>query len=143
MLGAQNVGEALDSFNPPHAGFKALKAKLAELRGSNGGNGPKRIAAGPALKIGMEDPRVPALRERLGVAGDGDDAVYDKALAEAVKKLQHQHGLPQTGTLTNATLDALNSASGPRRDHDIDIIIANMERWRWIAARSRQSLCDG
>ncbi len=31
--------------------------------------------------------------------------------------------------MTNALVDALN---GPRRDHDADIIIANMERWRWL-----------
>ena len=30
---AGDAGAALESFNPPHAGFRALKAKLAELRG--------------------------------------------------------------------------------------------------------------
>jgi murein L,D-transpeptidase YcbB/YkuD len=37
--------------------------------------------------------------------------------------------LAPTGVLNNATIDALN---GPRRDRDADIIIANMERWRWL-----------
>jgi L,D-transpeptidase YcbB len=46
-----------------------------------------------------------------------------------LKKFQHQRDLPQTGTLTNATVDALN---GQRRDRDADIIVANMERWRWL-----------
>jgi L,D-transpeptidase YcbB len=128
MAEAKNVREALDGFNPPHEAYKALKAKLAEARGGRGGGGPNRISIGQSLKIGMNDPRVPVLRERLGVAG-GDDAVYDKALAEAVKKYQQQRGLQPTGVLTNAVVDALN---GPRRDHDADIIIANMERWRWL-----------
>jgi L,D-transpeptidase YcbB len=127
MADARNVGEALDGFNPPHAAYKALKAKLAEARGQTGG-GPGRISPGQSLKIGMNDPRVAMLRDRLGVAG-GDDTAYDKPLADAVRKFQQQHGMQPSGILTNAVVDALN---GPRRDHDADIIIANMERWRWL-----------
>jgi L,D-transpeptidase YcbB len=121
------VAEALDSYNPPHAGYKALKAKLAEARGRNGDAGQTRLAPGQTLKVGLEDPRVPALRDRLGVTGEGH--VYDKVLAEAVKKFQRQRDLSPTGVVNNSTIDAFN---GPRRDRDADIIIANMERWRWI-----------
>jgi murein L,D-transpeptidase YcbB/YkuD len=126
---AKNIAEALDSYNPPQPGYKALKAKLAEARGRTGDSGPVRISGGPALKVGMQDPRVTTLRQRLGVDGAADDIVYDKALAEAVRKFQRQRDLSPTGTLTSATVDALN---GPRRDRDADIIIANMERWRWL-----------
>ena len=42
-----------------------------------------QIANGPSLKIGMRDPRVPHLRARLDVAGEGG-ATYDKPLADAV-----------------------------------------------------------
>jgi L,D-transpeptidase YcbB len=126
---AKDVAAALDSFNPPHAGYKALKAKLAELRGRSGESGRLRMSFGKTLKPGMEDPRVPMLRERLGIAGDNADAVYDKALSEAVKTFQRRHDLAPTGILNSATVDALN---GPRRDRESDIIIANMERWRWL-----------
>jgi murein L,D-transpeptidase YcbB/YkuD len=129
LAGAPNVAEALGSYNPPHAGYKALKAKLAEARGRTSEPGRVRISSGKALKPGMEDPRVPLLRERFGIAGDGADATYDRTLAEAVKKFQHQHDLAPTGILNGATVDALN---GPRRDRDADVIIANMERWRWL-----------
>jgi len=71
---------------------------------------------------------VPQLRERLGVLGDGG-TTYDKALAEAVKKFQQGHDLKPTGTLTNATIEALN---GRPPDREADTIIANMERWRWV-----------
>ena len=37
--------------------------------------------------------------------------------------------MPANGQLTNATLDALN---GKRHDRDDQIIMANMERWRWV-----------
>jgi murein L,D-transpeptidase YcbB/YkuD len=127
LADAADVAAALDSFNPPHAGYKALKEKLAEVRSRTGEPGHARISSGKTLKPGMEDPRVPTLRERLGVAGDG--AVYDKTLSDAVKAFQRQHDLGATGFLTPSTIDALN---GPRRDRDADVIIANMERWRWL-----------
>jgi L,D-transpeptidase YcbB len=127
LADAKDMAAALGSYNPPHPGYQALKAKLAEARGRTGG-GPTRIAAGQTLKVGMEDPRVPFLRDRLGV-NEGTGNVFDKALAEAVKKFQHQRDLPQSGTLNNATVEALN---GPRRDRDADISTANMERWRWL-----------
>jgi murein L,D-transpeptidase YcbB/YkuD len=129
LADAKNIAEALDGFNPPHAGYKALKAKLAEARGRTGEPGRIRISAGKTLKPGMEDPRVPLLRERLGIAGDHASTAYDKVLGEAVKTFQREHDLAPTGVLNSATVDALN---GPRRDRDADIIIANMERWRWL-----------
>jgi murein L,D-transpeptidase YcbB/YkuD len=129
LADAKDIPGALDSYNPPHPGYKALKAKLAEARGRNGDAGQARILGGQTLKVGMEDPRVPLLRDRLGVTGDAAGATYDKALAEAVKKFQRQHDLAPTGVLNNATAEAFN---GPRRDRDADVIIANMERWRWL-----------
>jgi murein L,D-transpeptidase YcbB/YkuD len=77
----------------------------------------------------MEDPRVPALRARLGAEGDAESKVYDKALADAVTKFQKSNKLPANGQFNAATLDAIN---GPRRDRDADVIVANMERWRWM-----------
>ena len=124
---AKDVGEALASYEPQFPAYVALKAKLAELRAGKNDGGKTPIANGPALKVGMQDERVPPLRERLGVAGDGD--TYDKPLAEAVKKFQQEHELKATGTLTAATVEALN---GRRPDRPTDIILANMERLRWM-----------
>ena len=124
---AKDVGEALASYEPQFPAYVALKAKLAELRAGKNDEGKTPIANGPALKIGMQDERVLPLRERLGVAGDGD--TYDKPLAEAVKKFQQGHELKATGTLTAATVEALN---GRRPDRPTDIILANMERLRWM-----------
>src|ERR1700736_3037177 len=128
MAEAKDAGETLGSYNPPHEGYRLLREKLAEARGRTGDSGPARIAAGPVLKVGMQDERVPLLRERLGLAAE-DNTAFDKALAEAVKKFQAGHGLSRTGTLNGATIDAMN---GPRRGRDADVIIANMERWRWL-----------
>ena len=133
LVDAKDIAAALDQFNPPHAGYKALKAKLAEARAAKDGGGPARIAAGPVLKLvaktPMQDARVPLLRERLGIAGDTSDTTYDKTVAEAVKKFQESHHLAASGQLTAATIDAIN---GPKRDREVEIILANMERWRWL-----------
>jgi murein L,D-transpeptidase YcbB/YkuD len=127
MAEAKDVGEALDAYEPQFPAYVALKAKLAEIRAGKNDGGKTPIANGPALKVGMQDERVPPLRERLGVAGDSD--TYDKPLAEAVKKFQQEHELKATGTLTAATIEALN---GRRPDRPTDIVLANMERLRWM-----------
>ncbi|TAK47657.1 MAG: murein L,D-transpeptidase [Xanthobacteraceae bacterium] len=129
---APDAAAALDGYNPPHEGYKALKAKLAELRGQSE-TPAAPIAEGAVLKFSKkkppaEDDRVPALRARLGVAS-ADDRHYDAAVAEAVKKFQMNHDLAATGTLDNATVRAFNS---PRKDRIIDIVRVNMERWRWL-----------
>ena len=126
LAGTDDMANSLDSYNPQHPGYKALKAKLADARGLTGRS---RIPAGQPVKVGMNDPRVPAVRERLGIAGAAGDTTFDKALSEAVKKFQRQRDMAQTGVLNNATIDAMN---GVRRDHEANIIIANMERWRWL-----------
>jgi murein L,D-transpeptidase YcbB/YkuD len=127
MAQAKDAGEALDAYEPHAEAYLALKAKLAEIRAGQGGSDKTRIPNGPSLKIGMRDERVPLLRSRLDVASEG--ATYDKELANAVKKFQERHELKPTGTLDLATVEALN---GRRSDRQIDIIIANMERWRWM-----------
>jgi L,D-transpeptidase YcbB len=132
IAGASDVATMLDSYEPQTPGYRALKAKLADVRAGKIDKSKPPIASGPALKVGMQDERVPALRERLGVNGN-DGNTYDKTLAEAVKKFQQQHDLAATGTLGAATLDALNGRAQP--DRVTDLIIANMERWRWMPHR--------
>jgi L,D-transpeptidase YcbB len=127
MAQAKDAGEALDAYEPHAEAYLALKAKLAEIRAGQRGSGQTRIPNGPSLKIGMRDERVPLLRSRLDVASEG--ATYDKELADAVKKFQERHELKPTGRLDMATVEVLN---GRQSDRQIDIIIANMERWRWM-----------
>jgi murein L,D-transpeptidase YcbB/YkuD len=124
----KDVAEALDAYEPHAEAYLALKAKLAEFRAGQRDSDKARIPNGPSLKIGMRDGRVPLLRSRLDLANEGD-VTYDKPLADTVKKFQEAHELKPTGTLDTATVEALN---GRRSDQQIDIIIANMERWRWM-----------
>jgi murein L,D-transpeptidase YcbB/YkuD len=139
VTSAKDASAALDSYNPPHKLYRELKAKLAELRGQ--GEGPVvQIANGPALKftpakgkkqpaVEMEDPRVPQLRAKLGMSENADDTHYDAKVAEAVRKFQETAELKPTGILDDKTVKAINS---PKRDRQIDTVLVNMERWRWL-----------
>jgi murein L,D-transpeptidase YcbB/YkuD len=139
VAAGKNAAEALDSYQPPHAAYKALRKKLAEARGSKGDGGPQQVARGPVLELAtdkktkqtvlLQDERVPLLREKLGLPAVKDDLFYDKPLADAVAQFQKEKGLPATGKLTNQTVDAFN---GKRHERDDIIIMANMERWRWV-----------
>jgi murein L,D-transpeptidase YcbB/YkuD len=72
---------------------------------------------------------VPLLRAKLGVAGSADDTHYDAKVAEAVRKFQEHADLKATGVLDDRTVKAINS---PKSDRQIDTVIVNMERWRWV-----------
>ncbi|MGA7429416.1 MAG: L,D-transpeptidase family protein [Xanthobacteraceae bacterium] len=126
MVSAADVATVLDAYEPHDPAYVALKGKLAEIRAGKDSAGPA-IPDGASPKLGAKDARVPALRERLGLTGDG--AIYDKAIADAVKTFQQEHGQKPTGTLTQAMLDTLN---GRDADRIADIITANLERWRWM-----------
>jgi murein L,D-transpeptidase YcbB/YkuD len=143
LADAGDVGAALDSYNPPQQEFKALKAKLAELR--QGAMAPKpadeakpdlvRIGEGKILRPGMKDQRVVALRKRLNIAGDKSNTLYDDAVRDAVKTFQTEGDLNVDGNLGPNTVRALN---GEKREthrvaaNPIDTVIVNMERWRWL-----------
>ena len=91
-----------------------------------------RIPEGPTLRPGMEDARVPLLRQRLNVAGDETSLRYDEALATAVKAYQKSNRMNADGMIGAATVRSLNAVAAPARSDVIDTVIANMERWRWI-----------
>jgi murein L,D-transpeptidase YcbB/YkuD len=82
------------------------------------------------LRPGASDPRVVALRKRLDLTGDPNSQRYDEGVVEAVKSFQRANGLNPDGMVGSGTLRVLNG--GPRPSNQTDIIIANMERWRWV-----------
>ncbi len=139
VANAADPGMALDSFQPPHAGYKALKAKLAESRRGAAAPEKPRLPGGLTLRyvkaakgkpeVVMNDPRVPQLRERFEIEGDRSDTRYDAKVAAAVAGFQKSNKLRATGQLDAATVQAIN---GPSRDREAEIIAINMERWRWM-----------
>jgi murein L,D-transpeptidase YcbB/YkuD len=133
IAAATNVSETLASFFPPHEQYKLLKAELAKLRNKTEAE-PVRIPNGQVLRFNakakkhQEDARVPALRERLGLTAK-DDKVYDEELAKAVAEFQKSKKRKADGVLSNEVVAAMNPAI---TEKTADIILANMERWRWM-----------
>jgi murein L,D-transpeptidase YcbB/YkuD len=121
----------LDSFHPQHAGYKALKAMLAAERDRAA---PKpdaiRIPAGSVLYPGTDDARVPLLRKRLRLKAR-DGLRYDGEVVAAVERFQQASNLNPDGVVGAITLARLNSDATPRASN-VDTIVANMERWRWL-----------
>jgi murein L,D-transpeptidase YcbB/YkuD len=128
LAGATDAGAVLASYNPPHEGYRRLKAKLVELREHLDDTPLVRIPAGPALKLGMRDERVPLVRARLGL-GPSEEPVFDRSTATALAEFQKQAGLRANGILSAQTLAALGTPATARGEQDI---IAQMERWRWL-----------
>ena len=128
-----DAAAALQGFNPQQPGYIALRTKLADMRAEKAA-APARIEAGPVLKVGMKDPRVPLIRERFKITADPaapvtDELLYDTRIAAAVSEYQRDHGLPASGQLTARTVVELSGGDPARLEAEI---LANMERWRWM-----------
>ncbi len=144
LAAADDAGKALDGYNPPHAQFKALRAKLADLRSGKDMSAKAaeekpapavHIASGPIMRPGVKDARVVALRKRLVIEGDKDSPVYDDAVVDAVKAFQTLADIDVDGNVGPMTLRALNGEKQePRRPaaDPVDTVVVNMERWRWF-----------
>jgi murein L,D-transpeptidase YcbB/YkuD len=128
---ARDAAATLAAYNPQHAGYKALKARLARLRESHPSQPSVQVPKGPALRVGMQDPRVPLIRARFNLGKGKDQTTYDERVASAVAAFQREKGLPTNGVLTPQTAAALSGPSVARMEAGL---IANMERWRWLPA---------
>jgi murein L,D-transpeptidase YcbB/YkuD len=133
IASAANLGETLAGFFPQHEQYKLLKAELAKLRDKPQAE-QIRIPQGAVLRFNPKakqpqaDNRVPALRERLGLPAK-EDKFYDQDLADAVAEFQKARKRKPDGVLTNDLVAAMNPVNTDKVE---DIIIANMERWRWL-----------
>lgn len=147
MLPTPEAAQGLDDLpatfaaaRPQTAVYRDLRRAWAELRRQPLPDW-EPIAAGPLLRPGRSDPRVPLLERRLAAEGYlGEAAVasrraeargerYDPLLVDAVEAFQRRHLLQPDGVVGPATLAELNVAPAARRDQ----VRVNLERLRWLA----------
>jgi len=131
----RSLRTALADLRPPQPEYDALRRTLARYRDLANTGGWPSIPDGPKLAEGVEDPRVPRLRQRLQSTGDlsstsspADSLVLDASLHQAVTRFQERHGLAVDGVVGPATRAALNVPVEER----IQQIEVNLERWRWL-----------
>lgn len=77
------------------------------------------VPATKKLKMGVAEPEVQLLRQRLMASGDlqrsaGVSNAFDSYVDGAVKKFQARHGLPPDGVLGSYTYQALNVSAAVR-----------------------------
>ncbi len=127
------LARGLANIRPEIDYYHLLKSALKKYREIQEAGGWTRLPAGPTLKPGMTDSRVPLLRQRLAVSGDfggpvSDSELFDEELEEAVKRFQYRHRLEIDGAVGKNTLATLNIPVKQK----INQIRVNLERARWI-----------
>lgn len=134
--GLAHPEQAFAQARPGMEPYHNLRSAYARLRRATQASDPwPSIAAGPTLRPGQQDARVPLIRARLlrtghlapGQAGTGD--TYQPALVAAVQAFQVQHSLEPDGLVGRQTLAALNTHPRQR----VDQLRVNLERFRWLA----------
>jgi murein L,D-transpeptidase YcbB/YkuD len=137
---SRDIAPALKALQPPYVAYQLLRQKLADLKAvAASGDWPK-VPAGPPIKPGSVDDRIPAVRNRLAAtgelaAGEPISPVYDEALQAAVQLFQQRHGLMDDGVLGRQTVAAMNVSAADRARQ----VALNMERWRWLPRRLEDS----
>lgn len=136
--GLARPDQAFAQARPGMEPYHNLRSAFARLRRSTSASEPwPQISAGPTLRPGMQDPRVPLLRARLARTGhlppDQRAAtpadLFDLALVIALQAFQLQHSLEADGLLGRQTLAALNTHPFER----LGQLRVNLERFRWLA----------
>jgi murein L,D-transpeptidase YcbB/YkuD len=131
-LAARDIYQRIEALKPTHRLYGALKRELARYSAAAGTPEPPPVPAGPSLKPGAIDPRVPLLRARLVASGDlvangaEDSDSYDAALETAVRRFQQRMGLESDGVVGAGTVTELNIPATER----IRQLRVNLDRGR-------------
>ena len=135
-------GAYLVSLHPKHAGFERLRQALLKARGPQ-----VEEQIDPALKVklpedgtlkpGEQNDDIALLRKRLKIEALSatNERLYDARLEAAVRAFQEDKGLKANGVLNAKTRRALNAEGEPKKSNpkgEVDRIVVNMERWRWL-----------
>lgn len=134
VLASPDLDTELSALLPSPSFYRNLKQGYRRYLDIADHGGWQEIPGGVNLNVGMRDPRVPLIRERLAVTdglqrrASSDPHLYGEDLADAVKGFQQRSGLSQDAVIGPNTLRALNH---PLDDRLLSIR-ANLERMRWL-----------
>jgi murein L,D-transpeptidase YcbB/YkuD len=112
-LAAEDIYQRVQALKPTHSLYTKLVRELARDRAA-AESPTTTIAAGPKLRPGDSDARIPSLRARLIASGDLDRTAattsidYDAELETAVRSFQARMGLTSDGVVGAGTIAELN-----------------------------------
>jgi murein L,D-transpeptidase YcbB/YkuD len=119
-IAAQDVYQRIEAMKPTHRLYVGLKHELARYRDIEAHGGWPVFPSGPTVKPGMNDERLPALRQRLIATGDleagaaSDSPVYDATTEAGVRRFQLRMGSEVDGAIGPATVRDLNVSPAQR-----------------------------
>jgi murein L,D-transpeptidase YcbB/YkuD len=131
----RDLRKELDALQPKDPQYKKLQQALQDYRTfeASSHNLPK-IPESVSIKPGDSNVYLSLIKKRLLLTdlaskeiNDPDTALYDEALAEAVRKFQRRHGLKEDGVITRELVGYMNM---PFKNM-ADVIALNLERLRW------------
>ena len=138
VLDDGTIEETLAGLAPRHEEYGRLREAMRVYRSIVRSGGWSALPSGPALRPGMKDPRVAALRHRLAgepftlaaqpVVTTVESALFDPELEGRVRHFQAHHGITVDGVVGRETLRELNVPAAER----VLQIAVNLERWRWM-----------
>ena len=105
------VASTLPILSPETISF--VEQAIVQYQGIVAAGGWQTAPATKKLQLGVVDPDVQALRQRLMVSGDlaasaGISSAFDSYVDTALKRFQTRHGLPVDGTTGRYTFAAMN-----------------------------------
>jgi len=137
VLFGASLKKEIELYTPTVYHYKDLEKALVRYMDIKKRGGWASVSLDSAkLKPNQTDIGIPSLRERLRVTGEyngsvNDSILYDKALVNAVKKFQTNHGLVADGVVGAGTLKELNKSV----DYFITKIRLNLDRIKWLSKR--------
>jgi L,D-transpeptidase YcbB len=147
-----NVGAWLDGLAPQDEEYRRLSEAYVAAT-AEAGRRLEPIPEGGSIRPGASDPRVPAIAAALRARGylpappQGEDPAqpqagagngYSAEMADAVRRLQEDHGLEPTAIVDAATLASLNQSAVDRAR----ILAVNLERRRWLPREAPANRID-
>lgn len=131
-IGEHRLTAWFERLAPQDAAYAVLSRRYIEARAAIGEAEHDQIRAGPLLRQGDEDARMPVIARALTRAGyltTTSSNVYDEDAQEQIEAMQRENGLNVDGVIGPRTLAVLNRGPFERAGQ----LAVNLERRRWLS----------